>query len=59
MKHFQDDDYDSMKDYEFSLMHHEEDKNINDDYDKPIGGFHSDESYGFDDGPTIRHFQDD
>ena len=33
MKHFKDDYYDSMKDYEFSLMHHEEDKNINDDYD--------------------------
>lgn len=25
MKHFSDDNYDPMKDYEFSLMHHDDD----------------------------------
>lgn len=37
MKHFQEDGYDPMKDYEFSLMHHDDDEKINDGYDKPIG----------------------
>lgn len=56
MKHFQDDGYDSMKDYEFSLMRHSDDPN-NDDYDKSLL-FHDDDTT-FDDGPTINHFQDD
>jgi len=44
MKHFQDDEeYDSMKEYEFNLMHHDDDYNSN---------------YNSDD-PTIKHFQDD
>lgn len=44
MKHFQDDEeYDSMKEYEFNLMHHDDDYNSN---------YNSDE-------PTIKHFQDD
>lgn len=59
MKRFQDDGYDSMKDYEFSLMHHEDDPK-NDDYDKPIGGFHDDDESSWNDyEPTIKHFQDD
>lgn len=60
MKHFKDDDYDAMKDYEFSLMHHEDDK-TKDDYDKSIGGLHNDDGYpSYNDyEPTIRHFQDD
>lgn len=59
MKHFQDEEYDSMKNYEFSLMHHEDDYRQNDDYDKPIGGFHNDETSWNDYEPTIQHFKDD
>ena len=60
MKHFQDDCNDSMRDYEFSLMHHSDDRSINDDYDKPIGGFHDDGENPWNDyEPTIKHFQDD
>ena len=59
MKHFQEDGYDSMKDYEFSLMHHEEDEKINDWYDRPIGGFHDDDFHKDDYDGTIKHFQDD
>lgn len=59
MKHFQEDGYDPMKDYEFSIMHHEDDDSINDNYDKPIGGFHNDDFYEDDYEGTIKHFQDD
>lgn len=60
MKHFQDDGYYQMEDYEFSLMRHSDDRNINDDYDKPIGGFHDDGEDSWNDyEPTIKHFQDD
>ena len=30
MKHFQDEDYDSMKDYEYSIMHHEDNDSMKD-----------------------------
>lgn len=59
MKHFQDDeDYDSMKDYEFSLMKHNNDS-TRDNYDIPL--FHNDDdnlNFNYNE-PTIKHFQDD
>ena len=33
MKHFQDEEYDSMKDYEFNTMSHINDEDKEDDYD--------------------------
>lgn len=57
MKHFQDEESDSMKDYEFSLMRHSDDP-TNDDYDRPMF-YHDDEMNWDDDGSTIKHFQDD
>ncbi len=57
MKHFQDEESDSMKDYEFNLMHRSDDP-TNDDYDRPM--FHHDNEMNWDDnGSTIKHFQDD
>ena len=41
MKHFQDEESDSMKDYEFSLMHHDDDP-TNDDYNSTIRHFQDD-----------------
>ena len=35
MKHFNDEDYDSMKEYECSIMHHEDDY-TSDDYDSSL-----------------------
>lgn len=34
MKHFIDEEYDSLKEYECSIMHHDDE--YNDYYDKPI-----------------------
>jgi hypothetical protein len=42
MKHFQDEESDSMKDYEFSLMHHDDDPKIEDDYEPIIKHFQDD-----------------
>lgn len=37
-----DEEYDSMKDYEFSIMRHEDDPNIDDDYEPIIKHFQDD-----------------
>lgn len=58
MKHFQDEENDSMKEYEFSIMHHDDDQII-DEEDSTVFS-HWLEDDGYDDyGPTIKHFQDD
>ena len=60
MKHFQDDEgYDSMKEYEFNLMSHlVEEKEMTDNYDSNLFS-HWKEEHDYDDGPAIKHFQDD
>ena len=58
MKHFQDEDYDSMKDYEFSLMHHSDDMN-NEDYGPIVKHFKDIEDTDDDDyGPIVKHFKE-
>ena len=56
MKHFQDEGYDSMKEYETNLLNHADDYKDGDYYDKPIIHY---EQYPDDwyEG-TMKHFQD-
>lgn len=56
MKHFQDENYDALKDYEFGIAHHEENHNKN-EYEKPIGVHYEEYPDDWYEG-TIHHFQD-
>ena len=52
-------EYDSMKEYEFNLMNHlNEEEEMTDNYDSNLFS-HWKEEHDYDDGPTIKHFQDD
>ena len=60
MKHFQDDEeYDSMKEYEFNLIGHlKEDEEMTDNYDSNLFSHWKEDHMDYDE-PTIKHFQDD
>jgi len=60
MKHFQDDEeYDSMKEYEFNLINHlNEEEEMTDNYGSNLFNHWKEDIIDYD-GPTIKHFQDD
>lgn len=60
MKHFQDDEeYDSMKEYEFNLMNHlNEEEEMTDNYDSNLFSHWKEDHMDYNE-PTIKHFQDD
>ena len=60
MKHFQDDEeYDSMKEYEFNLMSHlNEEEEMTDNYDLNLFSHWKEDHMDYNE-PTIKHFQDD
>lgn len=57
MKHFQDDDYDPIKEYESHILYREEENDPLKEYEHSIM-HHDDDFTGFDDEATIKHFQD-
>ena len=58
MKHFQDEEYDSMKDYEFNIMSHMRDEDKEDDYDGSLVFRHWHEDNNDNYESSIKHFQD-
>lgn len=59
MKHFADEEYDSMKDYEFNIMSHMIDEDKEDDYDGSLVFSHWHEDDNNDNYESaIKHFQD-
>lgn len=57
MKHFQDEEYDSMKDYEFNTMSHMRDED-KDDYDGSLVFRHWYEDKDDYESGQIKHFQE-
>ena len=58
MKHFQDEEYDSMKDYEFNTMSHMKDEDKEDDYDGSLVFRHWHEDKDDYESGQIKHFQE-
>lgn len=56
MKHFIDDEYDSLKEYETNLLNHADDYKDGDYYGKPIIHYEPDPDDWHEE--TIKHFQD-
>lgn len=57
MKHFQDEEYDSMKDYEFNIMSHMRDEDEEDDYGSLVFKHWKEDKDDYE-SEQIKHFQE-